>query len=431
MLSRIKQSASLWFSKPPMFRSSKFGTYTGSILQTLTYWYLLIDAGLSAYLKKTIKHNERVIYQLRIERRVIDNESDINAISSSTESLLYHKEVNIVLDLARAMRKQEAVPQMRGQAQPRRADSSGRQRQQERPRAEASEQEHEEERRRSREERQRLERIQEEAQTAEPSERPRRFEERAIVERDQQRRETKNHSMSRRWAAYQLSRYNGSRRLTPNSSLSGSMNTPGSGPLSRRIAEDHGLNESPRGSLSETVSRENQENTAVRPPATSPTDSSAGSSQVRRFAIREGSDFMRVRALSNILKMEASRSAQRVQGYIEDGDGRQRSVTAILEQVQAFNFMTTNKASELSLLGSIELYTGEEEVETWIESVDGRRIEPVGKIQVLWSMRQQSPLGVNAFSLEFWVFSYHQERDLVLGEPFISKRNYYLRSRPL
>lgn len=127
--------------------------------------------------------------------------------------------------------------------------------------------------------------------------------------------------------------------------------------------------------------------------------------------------------------MKASDSAQRVSGYIGKSDGEHRLVTAILEPEQKFNFMTDKMASDLSLLDSLEPYTGEEEVETWIASVGGRLIMPVGKIEVQWATTQQHRLSINTFSLQFWVFPYHPERPLVLGEPFISKSDYHARRR--
>lgn len=97
-------------------------------------------------------------------------------------------------------------------------------------------------------------------------------------------------------------------------------------------------------------------------------------------------------------------------------------VAAIVEQEQQFNFMSANMAGELSLLKAIEQYTGEEGVKVWIQPVSGEPIKPLGKVLVDWGTTHP-----HAFSLEFWVAPDVLGRELVLGEQYVRKRDYYFR----
>lgn len=399
--------------------------------QTCACSYLFADVDLSAHLKKTIKEDQRVIHRLRKEQRAFDDKSDVDTMNGSTESLIFHDEVEVILKLARTIRKEEAVPHVQGNIHLRRGNPSDREQQEERRRAEAFERGREAERRRLDEEWRTSQRLQgsvsqrPQGQRTEAAERRLRFEEQGDTRRNEQSRESSYDPTRRR-----LSRHVGSDRPTPNSSPSEAPNVPHDRP--QWSVEEHSREHLPRASPSEEVSRENESDIPMRSHEANSSEASAGSRRTNRNIGRQGSDFTSVCALPETLKMMASNSAHRVQGYIEGGDGRQRSVTAILEPEQTFNFMTDKKASELSLLDDIEPYTVEEGgVTTWIESVGGRRIEPLGKIQILWSMAQQSHHDLNAFSLQFWVFPYHPERDLVLGGPFVSKSNYYSRRRTL
>lgn len=344
-------------------------------------------------MKKTLKQNERVIHRLRREREVLDIESDADSMSSSTESLVFHEEVQVVLKLARTIRKQEAVPDVEGNVPLRHPDPDERQRREERSRDEAIEREHREQRRRLEEERRRLDeerrRLQEERQRSER------------IQEDLRRAETakRSHLSDEGYNHVRPSPNSSPSRLAPTPDSFESPNLPRDGMLSRDVIEEQDRGRSSEHSHSGEASQQSQRSAPARHPLT----------------------------WQRILKIKASRSAHRVQGYIIDGDENERLVTAILEPEQTFNFMTDKMASDLSLLNSIEPYTGEEEVETWIESVSGRMIRPLGKIQVQWATGQQSRLAFNSFSLQFWIFPYHPERALVLGEPFIIKSDYYSR----
>lgn len=121
-----------------------------------------------------------------------------------------------------------------------------------------------------------------------------------------------------------------------------------------------------------------------------------------------------------MLRMVASENYQRFLGQIERRDGSWQHVTGILEPEQTFNFMTDFRASKLGLLGRVHLYTGEDG-QTCIETLSGKRIRPTGTLWVKWRVTSQP----RPISVLFWVFPYGSERDLVLGEPFVRKRDSY------
>lgn len=338
--------------------------------------------------------------------------SDTDSMSSSTESLVLHETVKIILKLAQTVRRDEAVPPANGEDQNVRLRSPSpdrRRRHEERLRVEAIERERAEQQRTPEEERQRAEQMQEYLRRAEALER-RLFEQEVENQRREQR--LKEYIGSSRlddrwspWSAGQPHRegksLSGSIRPSPTPSHFESPNAPGDGSLSSSIAKDEGRDRSSGGSHNEAVSRQSHGSTPARRPL----------------------------SWQRILYMTASGSAQKVSGYIGKSGGKQRLVTAILEPEQKFNFMTDKMASDLSLLDSLEPYTDEQDVQTWIKSEGGRWIMPIGKIELQWALMQPPRHAINTFGLQFWVFPYHQERALVLGESFVSKYNDHVRRR--
>lgn len=159
-----------------------------------------------------------------------------------------------------------------------------------------------------------------------------------------------------------------------------------------------------------------------------PSEAPADSKQFDRNTGRESSDFMSVRVLPNVLKMKVSRDAYGTSGYIEDGNRTLRFVTAVVEPEQIFNFMSYRKASELSLLKAIKPYTEEKTAKIRIKTVYGSLVKPLGKVMIHWATRQENH---SVLSLEVWVAPFEGERSLVLGEPSVSKSDFYLKRRSI
>lgn len=106
------------------------------------------------------------------------------------------------------------------------------------------------------------------------------------------------------------------------------------------------------------------------------------------------------------LQMVTSLDALALHGPVDNGSGALRRVVAFLEPERAFNVMTVQKASELSLLQSIEECT-EEGAQTMIKTAEGRLVKPFAKAVVRWLW---GPSPFVSFSLEFWVVPCHLER---------------------
>lgn len=121
-----------------------------------------------------------------------------------------------------------------------------------------------------------------------------------------------------------------------------------------------------------------------------------------------------------VLQMVSSKNHQRLQGSIKRQDGTWQPVTGILEPEQTFNFMTDLRASELGLLSMVDPCTDEDDQTYVVQSLSGRRIRPIGTLRVQWGVPQSRP-----FSVVFQVFTYSAKRDLVLGEPFAKERKNY------
>lgn len=238
------------------------------------------------------------------------------------------------------------------------------------------------------------------AERQRPAEESRASEKEPIIERWNEQR---NHPRPREQIARRPTRDNGSDRLTPKD---GPPEPPGAlnnGSIGRDVVEDQHHDSPSRAAHSDVASSSVQSHDPVHPPLTrNPSEASAGT---------EGSGFMDVRALSDILEMKVSDGARGISGYIEDGNGRRHYVTAILEPKQEFNFMSYRKASELSLLKAIEPYT-EETMRVRIQNVRGRLVKPLGKVLVRWAAKEESH---DAFSLEFWVAPFEGDRNLVMG----------------
>lgn len=365
------------------------------------------------------------MHRLRKEHRAFDIKSESDAVSISTESLLFDDKVRAVMKLARAIRKEDEVPHGDGHVHLRGPDPDQRRRQETR-RSEAGRQAQEGLFEALRAELQETRQILAERQRQEEDLLRREQEDLNTQRQDPMRDEGPKGGWGERTANLQH-RYGRLSRPAPNFGPPRTPTAPDTNqsPIQEPSnAQDE--DNSSRVTQNEIASLQIQRYASPRSPlGNSPSESTAGSLRPKWNEGREDSDFMRVSASPNTLELKASRSPQRVQGFIEDGHGEPRDVVAILEPEQTFNFMTDNLASELSLLHCIEPCTGQEEVETWIESAGGLRIKPLGKVRVRWGTFQEH----SDFSLEFWIAPYHRERALVLGGPFISKSDYYNRRR--
>lgn len=111
------------------------------------------------------------------------------------------------------------------------------------------------------------------------------------------------------------------------------------------------------------------------------------------------------------------------QGHIRYRDGDKIAVVAKIKPEQAFNFMTTIRASKLGLLGFVEPHEDDDE-ETWIMLPSGKRIRPEGTIQLRWYPRQS-----RSMALQFFVLSGWWEREIVLGGQYVAKEEYYAKRR--
>lgn len=129
------------------------------------------------------------------------------------------------------------------------------------------------------------------------------------------------------------------------------------------------------------------------------------------------SEYLNVRPLDNVLKMAKSLKSERISGYLELSNKSWLPVSGILEPEQEFSFISVTLASEMNLLYQVEQYTGEDG-EIWIQSFGGRKIKPIGRICIRW---RTSRIHLRPVSVLFWVFNYHQERNLVLGKEFLSR----------
>ena len=147
--------------------------------------------------------------------------------------------------------------------------------------------------------------------------------------------------------------------------------------------------------------------------------SEAGPSQVpaspRSPSFRSEDDFIDIRSGEG-LKVVTSPGERVEQGHIRYQEGDKKPATAIIQPEQAFNFMTTFRASKLDLLHFLEPYEDDKE-ETWIMLPSGERIRPLGTIQLRWY-----PSHTRSVTLKFFVLPRWEEPKIVLGAPFVAKR---------
>lgn len=106
------------------------------------------------------------------------------------------------------------------------------------------------------------------------------------------------------------------------------------------------------------------------------------------------------------------------QGHIRYGDGEKMPVVGQVKPEQAFNFMTTFYASELGLLDFVQPYE-DGDGEIWIMP-SGEKIRPHGTIELRWYPRQS-----RSMPLKFFVLSRWREKDIILGAPFVAKKQHY------
>jgi hypothetical protein len=132
-------------------------------------------------------------------------------------------------------------------------------------------------------------------------------------------------------------------------------------------------------------------------------------------------DFINVYENSDFLDLNPPHQLIAEAGYIITPKGPV-STTALIDPSLSENLISQSCATRLGL--EIEdLGTEEEEiVGPWVNFRDGQRQRPVGKLKLEWND------GLSAsnvsFSVRCWVFE-HSLRNVVLGKPFIKKRNHY------
>lgn len=134
------------------------------------------------------------------------------------------------------------------------------------------------------------------------------------------------------------------------------------------------------------------------------------------------SSFVDVRPSEGVFKMITSQNFTRLAGRLERGDGRWKQVSGVLEPKQTFNFITVSLVSDLDLLTKVDQSAAEND-NCWVETLSGK-FKPMGRIQVRWRSSHLRPI-----SILFWVLpGHHESRSLVLGEPFATKSRHYMRS---
>lgn len=142
----------------------------------------------------------------------------------------------------------------------------------------------------------------------------------------------------------------------------------------------------------------------------------------RSPSIRSEDDFIGVHSGEG-LRIVTSPEKRIEQGHIRHKDGDKIAVIAKIKPKQAFNFMTTIRASELGLLDCVQPH-GDDDEETWIMLPSGKRIRPDGTIQLRWYPRQSRSVSLQLFVLSGW-----WEREIVLGEQYIAKEEHYAKRR--
>lgn len=160
--------------------------------------------------------------------------------------------------------------------------------------------------------------------------------------------------------------------------------------------------------------------------AVSPAGPEAGPPQApaatRSPSIRSDDDFIGVHS-GEAFKIVTSPEKRIEQGHIKYRDGDKIAVLAKIKPEQAFNFMTSIRASELDLLDFVQPHEDDDE-ETWIMLPSGKRIRPDGTIQLRWY-----PCQSRSITLQFFVLSGWWEREIVLGAQYVAKEEYYAQRR--
>lgn len=155
--------------------------------------------------------------------------------------------------------------------------------------------------------------------------------------------------------------------------------------------------------------------------AVNPAELEAGPPQAlaatRSPSMRSDNDFIGVHS-GEAFKIVTSPEKRIEQGHIKYQDRDKIAVVAKIQPEQAFNFMTTIRASELDLLGVVQPHEDDDE-ETWIVLPSGKRIRPDGTIQLQWYPRQS-----RSITLQFFVLSGWWEREIVLGAQYVAEEEH-------
>lgn len=142
----------------------------------------------------------------------------------------------------------------------------------------------------------------------------------------------------------------------------------------------------------------------------------------RSPSIRSEGNFIGVYS-GEAFRIVASPEKRIEQGHIRYQDGDKIAVVAKIKPEQAFNFMTTIRASGLGLLDFVQPHEDDDE-ETWIMLPSGKRIRPDGTIQLRWYPSQTRSITLQLFVLSGW-----WEREIVLGAPYVAKEEHYTNRR--
>ncbi|KAG8169089.1 hypothetical protein KVR01_001838 [Diaporthe batatas] len=191
---------------------------------------------------------------------------------------------------------------------------------------------------------------------------------------------------------------------------------PGQRPQNRRVP-----NPSETSSGNQSSVPEGPESSAVR--MAGPDDGpSRDLVRLRSPSIRSEDDFIGVHSREPF-QVVASPEERVEQGHIRYQDGEKIAVVAKIKPDQAFNFMTTFRASELGLLELVQPHE-DGDGETWIMLPDGTRIQPHGTIQLRWYPRQS-----RSIPLQFLVLPRWSEAAIVLGARYVAKEEHYAKRR--
>jgi len=129
-------------------------------------------------------------------------------------------------------------------------------------------------------------------------------------------------------------------------------------------------------------------------------------------------DFISVRATNYLVDLNSNRPLESISGYINIGN-RPISSTAILDVGLDCNVISLARVQTLGL----QMETPEDTEEPmWFHFENGERRMSSGQVMIRWSEGTRNRN--KPFSVSCWVYE-HGIRDLVLGRPFLDKREYY------